>query len=263
MPRCSPRVLARFALAAAALACGCGDEVVGFFEGSATGDGSSGDSSSDASESTASTGSSEASGSSSESGSAGLIPPGCLVDDFEDGTIDPALWNPWIEEDAALTEIAGRLKLEPPSYGVWDTGVVGSYQAVFPFVDGRARVRVTDPPAPGRPVVLFLRVLDDAGTLLSIRLSQSTVTIDAAVNDVEQYSEQFPVEAYPGWIAIRAEGDLAHYEISDDGVSYTTLTTRDKLAGFEVASALIMAQTYGEDPARGIVSVDDFEVCVQ
>jgi hypothetical protein len=257
-----PRTLACLGLAA--LASACGDEVVGFFDGSATSDGSIGGSSSGVNASGASSESSASSDASgSESGSPGLVPPGCLFDDFEDGIIDATLWSPWAEGDGTFVEAAGRLKLEPPSSGILDTGVVGSYLATFPFVDGRARVRVPDPPAAGRPVVLFLRVLDDTGTLLSIRLSNNVVTVDAAIDDVEQYLEDFPADPYPAWIAIRAEGALVHYEISDDGATYTTLATHDKLAGFEVASALIMAQTYAEDVVRGIVSVDDFEVCVQ
>ncbi|MBC8071391.1 MAG: hypothetical protein IAG13_23900 [Deltaproteobacteria bacterium] len=264
MPRRYPRTLACLGLAAAGLAWGCGDEVVGFFDDSAASDGDIDGSSSGVNASTASSDSAASSDSSgSDSGGTGLLAPGCLSDDFEDGAIDPMLWSPWFEEDGSLLEAAGRLKLEPPSYGIWDTGVVGSYLASFPFVDGRVRVRVPDPPVAGRPVVLFLRVLDDTGTLLSIRLSNQIVTVDAAIDDVEQYLEDFPADPYPAWIAIRAEGALVHYEVSDDGATYTTLATHDKLAGFEVASALIMAQTYGEDPAGGFVSVDDFEVCVQ
>lgn len=258
--RCyDPRVptrgsFARARLATVVLVCGCGDEVVGHFAlagtGSSGGDTSSSDGSSDA-------------GDGSSGGTTGLVPPGCLSDDFEDGVIDAALWNTWFEEDATLVEAGGLLKLQPPSFGVWDTGVIGSYQASFPFVDGRVRVRVPDPPAASRPVVLFMRVLDDTGALLSIRMSEATIRIDTSIGEVEQYAEEFPTDPYPAWMAIRAEGDQVHYEVSDDGVTFTSLTTRDKLSEFASASVLLMAQTYGEDTDRSAVTVDDFEVCVQ
>ena len=62
---------------------------------------------------------------------------------------------------------------------------------------------------------------------------------------------------------VRAEGGLVHYEVSSDGVSFTELGAHEQSVVFESASALLMAQTYGQDLEGGVVSVDDFEVCVQ
>lgn len=235
---------------------GCGDEVVGYFEGSGDGESTLGADTQPAS----SDGSSE----STSGGPTGLVPPGCLADAFDDAEVDPLLWNTWAEEDATFVEQDGKLQFKPPSFGVWDTGVVSSYLATFPFENGRARVRVPAPPAVDRSVVLFLQITE-AHAILSIQISQGSVHVYGSVDEEIVYSEDFPGDPYPAWIAIRAEGALVHYETSSDGVSFTTLTTRDKLGPFDVASALLMAQTYGmdNDPARSVIAVDDFEVCVQ
>lgn len=253
---------------AAALGSGCGDEVVGFFGAASTGDlgfdtsaaPSTADSTGGA---TAATGSNDGSGGSTSGvpDDTGFMAPGCYTDDFENGVIDP-MWNTWMEEDSALVEVAGMLKLTPPSFGLWDTGVVGAYNYVFPFVDGHVRLRVPLPPDAARPVLLFFTVGDDSGTNLSMQLSGGVVITDVSIDLEQQYRQEFPM-AYPAWIGMRAEGDLVHFEISDDGVTFTELGVTPKIGTFEVASALIMAQTFDVDTDRSAIGVDDFEVCVQ
>lgn len=254
------RVTATWATAAVVAVGGCGDEIVGYFEDSiaSVGMSGSGESGTTAAESSTSV----AAPSTSDGGDGGFVAPGCFGDDFENAAID-ALWNTWIEEDALLEEVGGMLKLTPPTYGIFDTGVVGAYNYVFPFTTGHARLRVPAPPDPARQVVLFLTVGDDAGVAVSMQLSGGVVSIAGSIDLVDQYREEFPVATYPAWIQIRAEGPLVHYETSDDGATFTTLTTRDKISAFPIASALIMAQTWGEDFDRSMVGVDDFEVCVE
>ncbi|HET6585205.1 MAG TPA: hypothetical protein VFG69_17225 [Nannocystaceae bacterium] len=237
----------RTAASSMLLAAGCGDEIVGYFDGSA---GSSG------------------SASSADSTAADTDPPvfegpGCFSDDFEDGVIDPVLWNTWVEADSAIEESAGMLKFTPPTTGISDTGVINAYQSQFRFETGWVRVRVPIPPSPTRSVVFFLQILDEPDSLVSIQISQSTVSVGARMGAVEQPGDSFPADPYPAWIGIRADGPVVHFEVSSDGVDFTDLAVRDKPVPFESASALLMAQTYGQDLEGGIVAVDDFEVCLQ
>lgn len=234
----------------ALLLVGCGDEIVGYLEVSGSGgaEGTSG----------------TVESSSSDGGDTlGLIPPACVHDDFEDGVIDPMLWYTWMEADATFEEVGGLLKLDPPTYGLFDTGLVGSDAQRFPFTNGRVRMRVSLPPAATQPEVIFLQILDDLNDILSIDLAEGAVHISGSVNEVQQFFESFPATPYPQFVAIRAEGELFHFETSDDGVSYTTLATHDRFAAFDGARALIMAQTYGDNAMRTLIGVDDYEVCVQ
>lgn len=228
------------------LAAGCGDEIVGYFGGSAGGSGS---------------------GSSADTDPPVFEGPGCFSDDFEDAVIDPMLWNTWVEADAAIEEIGGMLKFTPPTTGlapdVADTGVINAYGSQFRFDTGWVRVRVPIPPSPTRSVVLFLQILDEPDSLVSMQISQSVVSIGGRMGDVPQEGAEFPADPYPAWIGIRADGDVVHFEVSNDGIDYTELAVGDKPVPFESAAALLMAQTYGQDLEGGVVAVDDFEVCLQ
>jgi hypothetical protein len=234
------------------LVAGCGDEVVGYFDASSGDDGGSATSSSEATSSGDTT---------STTGDGGFIVPGCFRDDFDDDTVD-AMWNVWIEEDAGLTEANGGLQMVPPSFGIWDTGIVGAWNYGFPFTNGYVRMRVSAPPDPARTVVLFLTVGEVEGTLLSMQMSAGEVHVNATIATVEQYHEVFPKDPYPQWIGIRAEGTQVHFETSDDGVNYSVLTTREQLEPLEDSRALVMAQTYGTDTDRSAVVVDALETCV-
>ncbi len=248
--------LARAALVVALACVGCGDEVIGFFEGS--GDGSGDD------ESTTIVAASSDDGSTTSSLPDPFVGPGCVSDDFENGIIDESHWYPWAETDSTVEEVAGMLKFTPPTAGLADTGVVGSIWARFRFVDGRVRLRVPTPPTTTRPVVLFLQILreDPRNDLVSLNLSQSNLHASARSFEVDVFGQDFPADPYPAWIAIRAEGSQVFYEVSDDGVAFTTLATWDQPEPYEIATALIMAQTYGNDFEGGIVAVDDFQVCL-
>jgi hypothetical protein len=232
---------------------GCGDEVVGYFDASS---GAADTSSSSTS------GLADTSSSSSTTGDGGFVYPGCFRDDFDDDTVD-AMWNIWIEEDAALEEVGGGLRMVPPSFGIWDTGIVGAYNYGFPFTDGYVRMRVSEPPDPARTVVLFLTVGEIEGTLLSMQMSAGEVHVNASIATVEQYHDVFPKDPYPQWLGIRAEGTQVHFETSDDGINFATLVTHEQLEPLEDSRALVMAQTYGTDTDRSALVVDALEVCVQ
>ncbi len=259
------------AIVMAGLPAGCGDEVVGYFEGSGGssegGTGSSGSATAPASSSSSDTGggsggSASGSSSSDASGGPGFVPPGCYADDFDNGVID-ALWNTWAEQDSSFAEVGGRLEFTAPTTGVWDTGVVGAYDYRFPFAAGDARMRVPVPPDPARPVLLFLSVIDDVGNALSMQLGNGSVFASTGTSRVLDYREEFPISPYPQWLRIRADADTIHFEVSDDGAGFTELVARPRIAPFDDAGALIMTQTYADDPSHTLVAVDDFQVCVE
>ncbi len=256
-------------LIVAALTCGCGDEVVGAFESgtsmgptsvatfSPTSGGSSDGGSS--SEGGNSTGTGSADGSTTALDGGGFMPPGCYRDDFDNDVID-AMWNTWQEPDAELLEAAGVLKLRPPTTGVFDTGIVSAFDHVFPFSNATVRMRVVTPPDPTRPELLFLTVLNDVRSI-SIELSGGEVITDASEAEVSIYHEAFPVAPYPAYIGLRADGTVVHFETSDDGVTYTSITQADMLGDLVGAAALVMAQTYADNPTPTTMMVDELEVC--
>ena len=193
----------------------------------------------------------------------GFMPPGCFGDAFDGGQIDEQMWNTWTKADADVEQRDGVLVFTPATAGLFDSGIVASHLYTFPFDDAWVRVRVPMPPDPALPVVLFLTVTDRIDeTAISIHLSQGQVTIDGRTDERMVYSESFATVPYPAWMQLRAEGGLVHHEISNDGASWTTLGTYDKIASFEIASVLLMAQTYGDNPQPELVKADDFLVCV-
>jgi hypothetical protein len=248
-------------LAAGMLLPGCADVVVGYFS---TTDGTSASGTSEAGPSEVTTLVLDGTtlGATGETTTGGFVPPGCFSDDFADGVVDDPHWSSWAEADSYLEEAAGVLALTPPTYGLFDTGVVGRFDHSFPFESGWVRLRVVTAPPVDRPAGLFLMVADLPENL-SIRLAGGTVQVAGTIDEQPVFDESFPFAPYPSWIGIRAEGSLAHFEISDDGQTWTTLATYDKPGPFDAAAALIMTQTFDAYPDRAAVSVDDLEVCVQ
>lgn len=225
---------------------GCGDVVVGQYSGT-TADDSTADATAIAS-------------AESGDGSSGGAVPICTTDDFADGFLDPARWNVWTESDSSVEERDGRLRFTPPSEGLFDAGIVGHFDTFFAFDDGSVRMRIADPPAVDQPVALFLIVASEPETL-ALSLGGGSIEVAASVDEVPLASDSFPMQPYPAWVGIRAEGSVAHFEISDDGVSWTRLTTLDIPGSFEQSAALVMAQTYGTATAQQEVSVLEVEVC--
>lgn len=269
--RSRPSILRGLAilLGAGLLLPGCADVVVGYFsgtEGTSTGDAStggaptSGSSGGDTSAATTVVLDDTSLGSTSEGG--GFVPPGCFSDDFADGVVDVPRWSSWAEADSSIQEVAGMLELLPPTYGLHDTGVVGRFDHHFAFEDGWVRLRVVATPPEDRPAGLFLMVEDDPENL-SIRLSGGSVHVAGSLDETNVFQESFPFAPYPAWIGIRGEGSMAHFEVSDDGETWTTLATYEKPGPFDESAALIMAQTFGDYPDRTSAKVDDLEVCIQ
>lgn len=251
-------------LAAAALLPGCSDVVVGYFSGteSTSASGSSeGASATTVAQDGTSLGSASL-GSTSDTSGEGFMPPGCFFDDFEDGVVDDPHWSTWAEADASLEEVGGQLRLTPPTYGLYDTGVVGRFDHQFPFDSGWVRLHVVTAPPVDDPAGLFLMVGDPPNTL-SIRLAGGNLQVAGAIDEQLVFEELFPFTPYPSWIMIRGEGSVACFEISMDGDTWIPLATYDKPGTFDEAGALIMVQTFGDYPDPTTVAVDDLEVCIQ
>lgn len=232
------------AVSALVLLPGCADEVVGYFS---TGPGTSSD---------------PTVGVGSGSESAGFVPPGCFGDDFEDGVLDGSRWNTWVEQDAGIEELGGNLRLTPPSYGLFDTGLVGHFDYRFPFEDAWARMRIATPPAAGRPVVLFLFV-DGGSGMLAVSLSDDVVRAGTYADEQLVQERELPVDPYPAWVGIRDDAGIARFEVSEDGQAWTTIATLDEPGSFRDSTVLVMAQTFGDAPEQAVVAVDEIEVCVQ
>jgi hypothetical protein len=242
---------------------GCSDVVVGTFSGtegsaSTTGAPVGTGGASDATGRTTGTGPASDEGS---SGSGGFVPPGCFDDDFDDGVVVGPQWNSWVEADAALAEQGGLLQLTPPTTGLFDTGIVGHFDYQFTFT-GFVRMEIGTPPDPARPVGLFVAVGNDAESVL-LSVGSGSVTLKGAIGETPLYQESFPMAPYPRWLGIRSDGTTATFEVSDDGVQWTTLGAHDELGLLEDAAALVMVQTYGDAPTQAPVTVERIEVCVQ
>lgn len=224
----------------------CGDQVVGQFDG--TGGASSG-----AATEVASDGADE---------TAAAADPVCFGDDFDDNVLDADMWNTWTEEGAVVEEASGWVKFTPASMGLFDTGIVANHLHHVDFNDGWARMQVPTPPQPERPVLVFLQVIDEPW-ILSVALTQGFVDVFTSNDANRLHQEQVAVEAYPGWIGIRASDGEVIFERSDDGETWTELTRAPMPAEMPDAHPLVMAQTFGEDTTGGFVAVDNVEVCVR
>lgn len=248
----SGRWLATMALL---LGTACSDVVVGQFDGTGSDDG-------EAMPTTETTVADTTATATAADETTSGVPYTCISDDFEDGVISEDMWNIWIEQDASVEETTGLLKFKPPSFGVFDAGIAGTSMFEFPFEDGRARVEVGMMPPPDHPAGLFLIVGEEPDVAI-INVGTGNVSVRRSVNEEPTFAESFPVETYPQWISIRSENSVLYFETSDDGVTWTTLTTSAQPQPYTSAHALIMGQTYGNNPEQGTVAAADFEVCVR
>lgn len=224
----------------------------------------SGESSGDSGESSGSGSSSTSTGIDADESSSGSgLFRGCFGDDFDDDLLDESLWWTWAEGDSAFNESAGWMKFDPPTTGLLDTGLIANNEHAFVFDRGWARMQIVAHPVIDRPVVAFLQVIQEP-SVLSVRYGEGVVWINGhAAPGVDAFEESHPELGTPSWVGIRAEEPDVHFEVSDDGVEWTTFATFTKPAAFDFARPLIMVQTYGDYPDRQMVAVDNFETCIE
>jgi hypothetical protein len=124
-------------------------------------------------------------------------------------------------------------------------------------------MQITAHPVIDRPVVAFLQIIEDPA-VLSVSYGEGVVWVNGHSSPgVDVFQESHPELGTPGWLGIRAEDPNVHFEVSDDGVAWTTFATFPKPTDFALARPLIMVQTYGDYPDRQMVAVDNFETCVE
>lgn len=258
-----------------AFAAGCGDQIVGQFGSSeggtnqqdlATTTGSVDDDSQGGGGAT--TASLDEEGSADSTGAGAAVGP-CtpmFTDAFDSGAVDPAVWNTWEKFDATVAVQDGRLKFIPatarqPDGDVSDAGIVGSSAQFGPFEDRALRLHVEQPPGADQNVLMFLmlnRPGDEAS--MSIQLVPSLELNGTSEVPGDSYSASFE-DIVPEWIGMAVVDGQVHYQISDDGESWTTVYVGAVTADLMDLRPLVMTQTYGDSPSPTFVFVDDLTIC--
>ena len=228
---------------ASALALGCQDVVVGGFAL----DGSS-------------------SGAAESTGGGTLMPGECVVEAFDADPLDPDTWVMWADDDASVAVSTGALTFVPPTTSERGTGLVLNNSTAFAFDPARARVEVITPPDPSSDSEVFLQVTQQVPLttgLLGIGLRGGMVTVTAVRDDGTMPLFEVVATTVPRWIGIRTEGGTAYYEQSDDGITWTVLTTIEQPSSFAGATPLVMVWNNAgagvADPQP--VVVDNFSIC--
>lgn len=265
-------------VAALAAASSCGDQVVGEFDASGLGT-TSAFSATDAAATAGATGTADApsrvggtSRAGSQSGDTTQTDPTLgpctpvITEPFDPPPLDDTLWVSWQEEDSSIGIVNGRLRLVPPTDigadGPADSGVVTRPGQVVPLDNRAIRLRVDAAPGASDAVTLFLMFDDpDSDILMTIKLKPSVSIEGRDPTGAESYSERFDDIVAPNWVGLAAVDGQVHYQISADGLSWTTLYIGPVIAGLAQARPLIMAQTYGPTPSPSPIYVDDFSVC--
>lgn len=229
-------------LATLASLAGCGDVVIGTFVAEGGGSGSTSD------------------------GFVGPLPGGCVDASFDDG-FDEHLWLTWADDDASTVVQGGALTLTPPSSPELGTGFVWHQEVAFPFADASARVEVITPPDPSSLTELFLQVTQvepPTGAVLSFALFQNSVRVTGYRDDGSEAFAQPIAMPYPRWIGIRTADARAHFEVSDDGDTWTEITSFDVPGTFTGVTPLVMAWN---NPGGAVtpqpVVVDALQICAQ
>lgn len=232
-------MLRRVAIAALASLAGCGDVVIGTFV--ASGDGTS-------------------------DGIVGPLPGGCVDEPFEGG-FDEDLWLTWADDDAWAMARADGLTLMPPTSPELGTGFVWNENIAFEFANASARVEVITPPDPSSLTELFLQVTQvdpPTGAVLSFGLFQNGVRVRGYRDDGSEAFAQPLAIPYPRWIGIRTADARVHFEISDDGATWTELSSFDVPGTFTGTTPLVMAWNNAGGPVTPLpVVVDSLQVCAQ
>jgi len=246
---------------------GCSDQVVGLFDSVGTGEASSSESgeplgtssSGGAVDSTTSDGGDESStGPGIELGP--CVPE--FVDPFDE--ISEENWTPWQEEDSSVGILEGQLKFIPATARqadgeVSDAGIVGTSYSI-PLSNRALRMRVSTPPGADENVLIFLMIMVSDSESMSIRL-HPTLTI-AATSMVPGESYEAAFEALtPEWIGIALVDDEVHYQVSEDGETWTNVYTGPAVTTALEGRPLVMTQTYGDSPTPTTVFADDLTVC--
>ncbi len=275
------------------LASGCGDQVVGAFTSGGSDDGTatsavttgpdetsgpdtfgtqgstsddSDSSRTEADEDSTSTAPSDESSSSDPLDSSTSGPPvgfqGCFLDEFDDQELDTGVWNKWDGPGTALEESADQtLRVTPAPHGIESTGIVTNHDYRFTFDDAWVRLRLAAEPLPSAPVNTYLQVLE-GDSVLSIRMGRGVLSVSLSMPNGDGIREEFPEVGQPPWVGIRGEGTSVVFEMSNDGIEWTTLAVHEQPTVFERAKALVMVETVGDNPEQLPIEIGHLEGCI-
>lgn len=259
-----------------ALSSGCSDQVVGYFDdtlslGSSSGYGSSTTITAPTTTNTQGASSSSSNGDLDGAGSStgdGLEPCTPFVtDDFDGPALDDSLWFGWAELDSSWVVADGQISFLPatsrhPDNAPADTGLVSTPDHLVPDDNFAIRMEVITAPVEGNQVVLFFMLLNQDDTAnVSMRVRPALQLVGSDATGVEDYSVELDEIVAPRWIGMAFLGEDVHYQISDDGVDWTTVYIGPRISTLVDARTLVMVQTFGDVVAPPDVVVDNYSIC--
>jgi len=256
------------------LSAGCSDQVVGYFDDTlslaesssggepgstglepVTGIGTSSGGGGDASESV---------GDSTGLGALGPCTP-IITDTFEGPDLDESLWFNWAELDSGWL-VQGEMVFKPatarhPDNAPADTGLVAAPDHQLPDDNFAIRMEIVTPPVQDDPILLFFMMLDtNDQASVSMKVRPTLQVTGSEATGVENYDVDFD-DIVPRWIGMAFIGEEVHYQVSDDGVDWTTLHVGPMISAILQPRTLVMVQTYGDVEAPPQVIVDNYSVC--
>lgn len=241
------------------LATGCGDQVVGAFtsSGSGTSDGVSTTTSGGST-----TGDSGSSGDASTGSSTGDGPfVGCFVDEFDDGTIDRDLWNPFEDGGAAIEESSGTLRLIPADAGLAYSGVTLGFAFRYDVSESWVRFQLASGFESPRPVNTYVQVGDDENGNYVLRIRQDSVAVISPDASGELLVEEFPAFGAYRQFGLREAGGRIVFEASADGATWEVVAERPLVAPVERTKLLMMAETAGANADQTPIAIERIEAC--
>ena len=219
-----------------------------------------------------SSGGAEGDASESDGGSTGpgdvLGPCNPFITDTFDGTsVDETLWFNWIELDSDSQVQDGQMVFTPPTArhpdnAPADTGLVSTPDHQVPDGDFAIRMEVVTAPLDENPVLLYFMLLDSSDQASVAMKVRPVLSISGSeVTGVENYDVDLDEIVAPRWIGMAFIGDEVHYQVSDDGVDWSTVHVGPMISAIVEPRTLVMVQTLGDVPAPPNVVVDNYSVC--
>lgn len=241
------------------LASACGDQVVGAFtsDGSGTSSGEATTSSSPGT--TLATGTVGEGTTGSSTGDGPFV--GCFVDDFDDGTIDRDLWNPFEDGGALIEESSGTLRLIPADVGLAYSGVTLGFAFRYDVSESWVRFQLASGFESPRPVNTYLQLGDDDNGNYVLRVRQDGVAVISPDGAGDSVLEEFPEFGAHRHFGLRESGGRIVFEASADGSTWEVVTDRALIAPVERTKLLIMAETAGDNADQTPIAIDRIEAC--
>ena len=259
-----------------ALSSGCSDQVVGYFDDtlslaeSSTGGEPLSTSFTPVTDSGSSSGpdgdASESEGSTGPGGALGPCMP-FITDTFDGPDLDESLWFTWAELDSAWLVQGGQMVFTPPTArhpdnAPADTGLVSTPDHLVPDDNFAIRMEVVTAPLDENPVLLYFMLLDSSDQAsVSMKVRPVLSITGSEVTGVENYDVQFEDIVAPRWIGMAFIGDEVHYQVSDDGIDWTTVHVGPMISAILEPRTLVMVQTLGDVPLPPNVVVDNYSIC--